>query len=1481
MTKTKLKNFMLSILCILCLIPAFILTVMGKITFSHSGGPPTMGVIIGPIVGLDDVIISDQPTTNEWSSSTGVSQATPYADGGLRRYSSLFVINDKFNESHGDWKYSSFVKYFKIVRTDGRPIYDDDGVLDVRWWKNGVFTTSDEVVDYAADLYVKTQILNYNWKGFLGTVLNAKFKSGALLEIEWCREEDPEDSIISYVHDKDANNMGSGNYRNNGVNPGPEYYKLCDMHYSSGSPYVTVCLSATGYWENGWWGGSYDYKDIYSFMSGFMPRASRNWSNTLTASGAKISTYNGKTAYYMAKSYTAIASNLNNYIKVNGVEATPTYGTSVAPYKDGHHILISDEGYTKVEIENGSEGSYTTYYCFVDTTLPDVSFNYHNTNALDTQRAGSITTATNGAKTQTTTGAIFKDEVQINFGYDANSESPESATYTYNGNTYNLTSGTWLKNEGSYTVTVTDLAGNTSIYKFTIDKTSPNYNLNRLQNDTTYKISKWYLTTIPYGYSNSGSYSFATLEMAQNHAFNIEKANCVTNYTLTDINAFTATNLIANGNAVTLGNYWYYKSRENPNLYVYYFDENSLNEVISYYSSQFVEEQIYKINSSLSPNNYGNTIDQSVYDNIIDNGYIANNFIFKQQDTNESNKIYYDYQGDSITKWVEFNYNTKFTNVVTTQGLYKIKEVDYVGHETTYFVYVDLQSPLVDFEATNYGSTKTIRQTISKNDIPNSGELVYYYEKFKIVDIFEDDPWWTLEIKCPNGVTKRYTQFDVLPALDDLGSGEFTITIADRTNSSFKFKVYLLGKAPQVKFETISANSQMKITIIAGEQYNQITDIKIYRNGICLNSENGYDEYPDRTDDDLIYITPTTLRYTFGRGGIYVVELTDNFGRTLTNEFKFEKDLPTGILSGVEHNGRTKDQVQFTYNSNKYFVVVTQNNNTFSPEQTVDRNITTLTFNPEENTEFAYSITLYDNTDTDNYNSYNFIIKTIKPIIYLFGVEPNGKTGGDVYASWDNSDEQYTAIYSNNGYTYNYRKGQVLTGQGHYIITLTDELGNYSQVNFEIDKTIDFIISDTNNNVYSIEEIEFINFDIKLIAQEPLDITLTKNNVKIDYQFGLMITDEGYYTVEMFDEFNNTIFFTFTVDKTPPKAVLYGVENYGITSGRVWVAAQESGLNSWYVKDNKNTFSYKLGNEITASGNYIVYVADKAKNTISFEFSIDTEISYDINTYYGGISNGGIRVVAYENLQIIMYKNDKPIEYEFEQILNDDGEYSFTLFDELGNKTSFFFSIITKKKQNLKHILQENIVVTNVLKDGENFEVDTSKNELYLVDEGVYKVEILDAKTDRNFDFEIVIDTTPPTLELIGVENGGTTKKVVVMKNVSEKPYTLYITVDGVPFDYKLGDEIEKCGRFVVVLTDEAGNSTTYTFERVYSLNGPSIAVLAGLGALVVLIIVLLVKSRKRYDQDVIVEEETEETIIDEDVDSENDENGENEEPKS
>ena len=1486
MTKL-LKNFALTLLCIVCLIP-YLLVLTGNATITRIGGNSTMGVVVGPIFGLDDVldggisVDSGVSTQKDWSASTGVVRSTPYANGALKKFSSLYVVNDKFSKSYkADRKYASFVKYFKIVRTDGRPIYDDDGILDVRWWQNGEFTPSDEIVDYAANLYVSTQMLDYDYRGFLGTVLYSKFESGEFL-ITFSREQDPEDVFSSALHDKNPNNYGAGAYKNNGLNPGFEYYKIADMH-TTNSPYVFVELNARGYWENCFWGGCYDYIDIRDCLSGFMPRANRDWSNELTTkNNVGIGTYKERTAYYSPKAFTVIARNLNNLIKINEVEVTPQYGTSVVPYKDGHHIEITDEGVTRVQIEEGAEGRYTSYYCFVDTTLPDVSYTFHNSNATEKRKVGNITTNNSGAKSQTIYEGIFKDQVQINFDYDENVESPEIATCTFNGETFEITSGTWFNEEGDYTITITDKAGNATISQFTIDKSKPSYNLERLQNDTSYKITKWYLTTIPSGYNGYGSYSFKEEGDAFSFACEMENQNKVTGHYLNNIEDFIDTHLVATGNTVQVGPYWYYKSRENPELYVYYFDENSLNEVIAFYAQDFVsDEQTYRLNSSIYPNNYGNHIDESVYDNIIvKNGieaYIVNNFTFRYVDDIEASQIFYDYAEDDKENWIEFQFNKSFASQVNAHGLYKIKEVDFVGNETTYYVFFDKEAPLLDIKVKVYGNDKSLTQTISVNDIPKNGELVLYYEDFEILEIIEDDKWYVLEVRCPDGTTKRYTYLDDLPDFSELGSGEFNITIGDRLNNQFKFKLFLLGEAPKANFEIINANSQLEISITTGEEYNTLTDLKIYRNGILLNSEYGYDEYPNDDSNSLIFVDKDTLKYIFNKGGIYVVEISDNFNRALTYEFKFEKELPTGILVGVEHNGRTKNDVSFIYDSEKYFVVTYEDEQNKSFENTTNDNQITLHFNPIENSEHKYTIYLYDKTDNENYNVYTFTIKTIKPIINLFGVKNGGKTGGSVYATWENTNEQYNASYTVNGNQFDYRKGQVLSGEGNYTISLSDELGNTATVTFEIDKTIDFAIADVTGKTYSKEDIELINFDIRIVNLEELTCEITKNDEPYSYEFGLLISEEGIYKVNLYDIYGNSIYFTFEIDKTPPKATLYGVENYGVTSGNVWVNSQESNLTCWYVLDENFKTDYKLSTELKQSGNYVVCIADKAKNITTFEFTIDKKIDFEINTYYGGISNGGVRIIAYENLQIVMLKDGQNFDYSFEQVLNEEGEYSFTLKDDLGNKQSFYFYIINKNKQSLKHLLTENIEVKSVIKDNENYEFTIADGRLYLYDEGLYTVNILDNNSGLEYSFNITIDTTPPTLELVGVENGGTTKNLVSMKNISEENCTLVVMVDGMYFDYTLGDEIEKSGQFIVTLTDEAGNSTTYTFERVYSLNSASIAVLAGLGVLVILIIILLVKSRHHYYREETVEEIEETTVTDE-FDGSGDEHEENKE---
>ena len=75
-----------------------------------------------------------------------------------------------------------------------------------------------------------------------------------------------------------------------------------------------------------------------------------------------------------------------------------------------------------------------------------------------------------------------------------------------------------------------------------------------------------------------------------------------------------------------------------------------------------------------------------------------------------------------------------------------------------------------------------------------------------------------------------------------------------------------------------------------------------------------------------------------------------------------------------------------------------------------------------------------------------------------------------------------------------------------------------------------------------------------------LQLPLQKTIVPYEYEFGLMITEEGSYLVKLLDEFGNSIFFNFEIDKTPPSLTLYGVENFGITGTRAWITSLESNL---------------------------------------------------------------------------------------------------------------------------------------------------------------------------------------------------------------------------------------------------------------------------------------------------------------------------------
>ena len=108
--------------------------------------------------------------------------------------------------------------------------------------------------------------------------------------------------------------------------------------------------------------------------------------------------------------------------------------------------------------------------------------------------------------------------------------------------------------------------------------------------------------------------------------------------------------------------------------------------------------------------------------------------------------------------------------------------------------------------------------------------------------------------------------------------------------------------------------------------------------------------------------------------------------------------------------------------------------------------------------------------------------------------------------------------------------------------------------------------------------------------------------------------------------------------------------------------------------------------------------------------------------------------------------------------------------------------------------------------------------------EGRYEIELYHHETGESFSFSVVIDDTAPAIELVGVEEGGVTRKNITFKGLQKgdvveiykgkqliERYT--VEADG------MSPEIKKAGNYRVVITDEAGNSVEYAFSREFTTN--------------------------------------------------------------
>jgi hypothetical protein len=210
-------------------------------------------------------------------------------------------------------------------------------------------------------------------------------------------------------------------------------------------------------------------------------------------------------------------------------------------------------------------------------------------------------------------------------------------------------------------------------------------------------------------------------------------------------------------------------------------------------------------------------------------------------------------------------------------------------------------------------------------------------------------------------------------------------------------------------------------------------------------------------------------------------------------------------------------------------------------------------------------------------------------------------------------DEELTFTVTKNGEEYT-EEGRIFTEDGHYVVTLTDLIGNVSKFEFTIyakaKQSFTFVVP----NGYSFSQIWLIADGGKtaLVA----DVVLNEDGSQ-SYEF----LADGRYEIELLHaESEQICYFTLNIDNTPPSALLVGAENGTVTRTNVSIEELVSGdmihvykngelWKSFIVEGSSQTVLELLGNG--DFGDYLIYIEDEAGNSVSYEFTKE----FATNTY--------------------------------------------------------------------------------------------------------------------------------------------------------------------------------------------------------------------------------------------------------------------------
>ena len=445
--------------------------------------------------------------------------------------------------------------------------------------------------------------------------------------------------------------------------------------------------------------------------------------------------------------------------------------------------------------------------------------------------------------------------------------------------------------------------------------------------------------------------------------------------------------------------------------------------------------------------------------------------------------------------------------------------------------------------------------------------------------------------------------------------------------------------------------------------------------------------------------------------------------------------------------------------------------------------------------EGTYTIKATD--DVGNYSEKTFTVDLTPPSSgTLSGVVNKGKTNSNVTFSW--GADAIRATLNGNPYT----KNSTISENGKYVIALFDAADNFTTYTFEIDKIPPTgTLSGVSNGGRTKNNVSFNWIESDATA------TLNNNN----YEKNTPITEPGTYRIVLTDITGNSNTYTFTIDRTAPTGELSGVSNGGRTKNNVKFTWDATAMNKPNVTAKLDNKGYTNGSLITTEGAHTIVLTDDVGNSSTYTFTIDKTPPTGT---LSGVENGGRtknnvsftwrESTATATLDGAIYNST---------LITTEGAHTIVLTDDVGNSSTYTFTIDkTPPTGTLSGVSNGGRTRNNVIfmwaEVGASATLNGSAyNSGNIVsDENNYTV-ILTDDVGNSSTYTFTIDKTPPTGTLSGVSNGGRTNSDVSF-TWTEPGATA--TLNLAP--YERNTVVRAEGEYTIVLTDDVGNSSTYTF---------------------------------------------------------------------